>query len=181
MKYEVLRGTDLFLAMTPRLFIEDFGLSPTGYGLCAVGMTGGILIGNTLAVRKVTGAGVDGMIRLVLPLATAGLVVMLALTPWPGIFAIMVPMFFYAIAHGAIFPPAFGGSLEVDPRVVGAAAAFSGFVNFMVVALMTAVLGQWHDATGFPLAVICLSGNAVVWFAHVTVRRLHRGADAEGA
>lgn len=170
-----------FLAMTPRLFIEDFGLSPTGYGLCAVGMTGGILIGNSLAVRKVTGAGVDGMIRLVLPLATAGLLVMLALTPWPGIIAIMVPMFFYAIAHGAIFPPAFAGSLDVDPRVVGAAAAFGGFVNFMVVALLTAVLGQWHDATGFPLTVICLSGNVIVWFAHVMVRRLQRGADAAGA
>lgn len=170
-----------FLAMTPRLFIADLGVSPTVYGVCTIGVAGGILAGNTLATSQVMRRGVDGMIGFVLPLSTAGLLVMLALTPWPGVFTILVPMFVYSIAHGSIFPVAYAGSLEVDPRVVGAAAAFSGFVNFIVVGLLTLTIAQWHDGTGFPLAVICLCGNIIVWMAFVLARRLRRAADNSAA
>ncbi len=170
-----------FLAMSPRLFIADLGVSPTNFGLCTIGMAGGILLGNTLATRQVMRRGVDGMIGFVLPLSTAGLLVMLALSPWPGVFTILIPMFVYATAHGAIFPPAYAGSLEVDPRVVGAAAAFSGFVNFVVVGILTLTLAQWHDGTGFPLAVLCLCGNLIVWSSFLLARRLRRVPDRMAA
>ena len=169
--------------MARKLAAEAIGtafllIAVVGSGIMAERLAGGnvalALLGNTLATRQVMRRGVDGMIGFVLPLSTAGLLAMLALSPWPGVFTILIPMCVYATAHGAIFPPAYAGSLEVDPRVVGAAAAFSGFVNFVVVGILTLTLAQWHDGTGFPLAVLCLCGNLIVWSSFLLARRLTR-------
>jgi DHA1 family bicyclomycin/chloramphenicol resistance-like MFS transporter len=86
--------------------------------------------------------------------------------------AIIVPMFFYGMAHGMIQPPAQSGAIAPFPHSAGAAAALMGCVMMVTAAAIGIWLGASYNGTVYPLTLtICACALASAGIAATLVRR----------
>ena len=131
-----------FLAAAPYLLVELLHEPPSTYGLMILLPMAGYVLGNAGVVRLST---LLGSVRLfILGLALSlGSGVMLALwclddlTPW----ALFVPMAISSVGNGMSQPPGVAAGLSVYPRIAGAASGLLGFIQMMIAALGTLLLG----------------------------------------
>ena len=131
-----------FLASAPYLLAELLHEPPSTYGLMILLPMAGYILGNAGVVRL---SAVLGSVRLfVLGLALSlASGVMLALwclgdlTPW----ALFVPMAISSVGNGMSQPPGVAAGLSVYPRIAGAASGLLGFIQMMIAALGTLLLG----------------------------------------
>lgn len=168
----VSNGFFTIMTLLPVLFIQDLGVPPAAYGFCLLGMTMGLTAGGFVSTRRVVKVGIDGMIRRGLVISSIALVSLLALSPWPSVAAVIVPLFFYMLGHGISFPLSVAAATEVDARVVGAATAVLGAISQLLIGVLTVAAAQWHDGTGLPLATVCLISNILAWSMFLLARRL---------
>jgi len=77
------------------------------------------------------------------------------LTPW----ALFVPMAISSIGNGLSQPPSIAASLSVYPKIAGAASGLIGFLQMIVAALSTFLIGQLPQAT--PLSTVAVVGGSL--------------------
>jgi MFS transporter, DHA1 family, multidrug resistance protein len=77
------------------------------------------------------------------------------LTPW----ALFVPMAIGSIGNGLSQPPGIAAGLSVYPTVAGAASGLMGFLQMMVAALGTFLIGQLPQST--PLSMVAVVGGCL--------------------
>jgi DHA1 family bicyclomycin/chloramphenicol resistance-like MFS transporter len=135
---------------------------------------GGYILGTVICRRTVAHIGMQRcMIRGAwLQLAAALTLGGLALAGLHHWAAIVVPHFFFLIAHGLIQPTAQAGAVAQFPRHAGVASAAMG----LAMMLMAAAVGQWLGAsfngTVYPLTLtIAASGVGTALSTALLVRR----------
>jgi DHA1 family bicyclomycin/chloramphenicol resistance-like MFS transporter len=90
------------------------------------------------------------------------------LTPW----ALFVPMAISSIGNGLSQPPAIAAGLSVHPRIAGAASGLLGFLQMMVAAFGTLLIGQLpHDSALAMVVVVVASLMLALVFGFVAMRR----------
>jgi DHA1 family bicyclomycin/chloramphenicol resistance-like MFS transporter len=111
------------------------------------------------------------IVGLVLSLASG---VMLAvwcffeLTPW----ALFVPMAISSVGNGLSQPPAIAAGLSVHPRIAGAASGLLGFLQMMIAALGTLLIGRLpHDGALAMVIVVVASLALALVFGLLALRR----------
>ena len=120
----------------------------------------GYILGNAGVVRLSVLLGSSRLFVLGLALSLAS-GVMLALwcladlTPW----ALFVPMAISSIGNGMSQPPGVAAGLSVYPRIAGAASGLMGFVQMMIAALGTLLLGLLPR--GSVLAMVAVVGASL--------------------
>jgi MFS transporter, DHA1 family, multidrug resistance protein len=132
-----------FLAAAPYLLSEQLHQPPSTYGLMILLPMGGYILGNATVGRLSVLFGSAGLFIAGLAVSLAS-GVMLALwcltnlTPW----ALFVPMAISSIGNGMSQPPAIAAGLSVYPRIAGAASGLIGFMQMMIAALGTLLIGM---------------------------------------
>lgn len=149
-------GFMLFVSVAPILMIRDLGLSAAQYGVCHLLLGGAVVIGSMLAPRLAMRWGVDGALVRGSVLAVAALALLLALSGVLSVARLMGPILLYALANGVIFPLALTAATGIEPRSLGASAAFVGFAQMLFSAVAVFIVNQF-PATTAPFAAFALA------------------------
>jgi MFS transporter, DHA1 family, multidrug resistance protein len=147
-----------FIAGSPFVYIEYFGIPPQYYGFLfgvnVIGMVSLSYVNSRIVVRQ----GGDRILRLACSIgAAAGLVLLVTGTTGFGAVAgIALPLFFVLALMTVVASNAISGALSVWPNRAGAAAALAGALQFGAGAFTSALLGAIADGTPRPMvAIIC--------------------------
>jgi DHA1 family bicyclomycin/chloramphenicol resistance-like MFS transporter len=90
------------------------------------------------------------------------------LTPW----ALFVPMAISSVGNGLSQPPAIAAGLSVHPRIAGAASGLLGFLQMMIAALGTLLIGRLpHDSALAMVLVVVASLALALVFGLLALRR----------
>jgi DHA1 family bicyclomycin/chloramphenicol resistance-like MFS transporter len=167
-------GLFAFISGSSFVLIRVLGVSTTAYGFSFSTMVAGYLVGTLVCRRFVM---LHGLQRTVyagasLQAAAGSTMALLAAIGAHVPAAIVVPMFFFGIAHGMIQPPAQSGAVAPFPRAAGAAAALMGFTMMAIASLVGFWIGASFNGTVYPLTLtICATSLASAAIAFTLVRR----------
>jgi len=167
-------GLFAFLSGSSFVLIRVLGLAPTEFGFGFAGAVSGYMIG-TLICRRVMGRlGLSSALQVGAFLqASAGLsMVALALAGFRHPAAILVPQFFFVVAHGIVQPVSQAGAVAHFPRTAGSAAALMGFIMQMCAAGIGALIGATWNGTVYPMVLtIGAASTGTLLVAWLLVRR----------
>jgi DHA1 family bicyclomycin/chloramphenicol resistance-like MFS transporter len=175
-------GLFAFISGSSFVLMRVLGVSAVAFGASFAIMVAGYLVGTLICRMLVLRRGLQQTVCAGATLQALAGAAMAALVAG-GVHvpaAIVVPMFFYGIAHGMIQPPAQAGAIAPFPHSAGAAAALMGFVMMVTAALVGFWIGASYNGTMAPLAyTICAASFASALVAFTVVRR-HGDVAAHG-
>jgi DHA1 family bicyclomycin/chloramphenicol resistance-like MFS transporter len=161
-----------FLASAPYLLSEVLYEPPSTYGLMILLPMAAFILGNAGVARLSVAVGTARLMIVGLTLSLASGVMLavwclVELTPW----ALFVPMAISSVGNGLSQPPAIAAGLSV-PRIAGAASGLLGFLQMMVAALGTLLIGRLpqHSARSMVIVVVASLALALV-FGLLALRR----------
>jgi DHA1 family bicyclomycin/chloramphenicol resistance-like MFS transporter len=149
-------GMFAYIAATPFVYIELFGVSPQRYGLLFGLNVVGIMSGSFASARLVGRLGVRRLLGLgtgVIALAGLALLIITGQAT-PGLIPIVVALFFYVGMMGLIGANAVAGALERFPAIAGSVSALLGATQFGFGALAGVAIGLLHDGTAAPMGLV---------------------------
>ena len=149
-----------FLASAPYLLSEVLHQPPSTYGLMILLPMVGYILGNAAVARLTVPFGITRLCVFGLALSLASGVMLAVwclvdLTPW----ALFVPMAISSVGNGISQPPGIAAGLSVFPRIAGAASGLMGFLQMMIAAAGTFLIGQLPQNT--PLSMIAVVGASL--------------------
>ncbi|MEK9971611.1 MAG: Bcr/CflA family multidrug efflux MFS transporter [Ferrovibrio sp.] len=149
-------GLFAYIAASPFVFIDHFGLSPQTYGwvfgINAVGIIGMSQVNRTL-LRHFT---LDEVLVVAVSLmAGSGLLLLAAgVSGIGGMFGLWLPLFFYIASLGMVLPNAAASAKAGEAERAGSAAALMGTLQFMMGALTSGIVSLLHGNAALSMAVI---------------------------
>jgi DHA1 family bicyclomycin/chloramphenicol resistance-like MFS transporter len=163
-----------FIAGSPFVYIEYFGVPPQYYGFLfgvnMIGMITSTYVNSRIVVRR----GADRILRVACWIGAGGGLVLLA-TAMRGFGAaagIAVPLFIVLALLTIVASNAISGALAAVQDRAGAAAALAGALQFGAGALTSAAVGWLADGTPRPMAaIICAAALAALLANLLLVRR----------
>jgi MFS transporter, DHA1 family, multidrug resistance protein len=165
-----------FIAGSPFVYIEYFGVPPQYYGFLfgvnMIGMIATTFVNSRIVVRY----GADRLLRIACAIGAAGSLVLCATgtTGFGGIAGIALPLFVVLSLLTIVASNAISGALAVAQNRAGAAAALAGALQFGAGALTSATLGWVADGTPRPMSVIICAGAVTALVANVLLLRSPR-------
>jgi DHA1 family bicyclomycin/chloramphenicol resistance-like MFS transporter len=165
----------VYIAGAPFVLINMLGVPPDRFGWFVVIPTVFNLLGAAVASQLTLRLGGDRMVYLGTGFVTAGGAILLfsAYVFEPSVAAIVGPMCFASFGLSLLFPSSAQGAVSLFPDRAGAASSLNGFLQMLIVAAATIVVGLMGTGTQFPMvygvaasAVLCaLSLVLIVPFA----------------
>jgi DHA1 family bicyclomycin/chloramphenicol resistance-like MFS transporter len=159
-----------FLAGSSFLYIEHFGLTPTGFSFAfsinAIGFIGASQFAAHLGARF----GMDRMVLIAVSMYAAFLGVLLALT-LAGIdnLAILMALLFLGFASmGVVIPATMVLALDDQGPIAGIASALGGTLQMVTGGLMIVVMSLFFNGTTLPMVLmmaLCAFGACLLSFA----------------
>ncbi|MCO5131317.1 MAG: multidrug effflux MFS transporter [Xanthobacteraceae bacterium] len=148
----ILGGLYAMFAATPRILIEDMGLSPMGLGVFFAGTVLIVFAAGMIATRLSAAFGLERPIQAGLLLALAGSIAILLVAVshggfWPFVGGTAV----FLLGMGIVNPLGAAQALSPFGANAGAASALLGFWQMLV-----AAIGVWMSATIIADATIAL-------------------------
>lgn len=149
-----------FLASAPYLLSELLHEPPSTYGLMILLPMVGYIVGNAAVARLSGPFGITRLYVFGLALSVASGVMLAVwcladLTPW----ALFVPMAISSVGNGLSQPPGIAAGLSAFPRIAGAASGLMGFLQMMIAAIGTFLIGQLPQDT--PLSMVTVVGASL--------------------
>lgn len=167
-------GLFAFLAGSSFVLIRVLGLTPTAYGFGFAATVSGYMLGTVICRRLMTRLSLPQALQTGAALqAAAGVAMMLlAVAQVFHPLAILLPQFFYLVAHGIVQPVAQAGAVARFPRIAGTAAAWMGCIIQTVAAGVGVLIGVTWNQTVYPMVtMICVAGLGSAAVALLLVRR----------
>jgi MFS transporter, DHA1 family, multidrug resistance protein len=168
-----------FLASAPYLLSEVMHEPPSTYGLMILMPMAAFILGNAGVTRLSVALGSTRLLIAGLTLSLASGVMLavwslVGLTPW----ALFVPMAISSVGNGLSQPPGIAAGLSVYPRIAGTASGLLGFLQMIVAAFGTLLIGQLpHDTPLSMVAIVCASlALALIFGLLASARRASRQA-----
>jgi len=160
-----------FLAGSPFVYIEYFGVPPQYYGFLFAINVVGMLVSSYINSRIVIRRGSDRILRIACSLGAAGSLVLLATgtSGFGSIAGIVIPVFAVLSLVTIVASNAISGALSVFQHRAGAAAALAGALQFGGGAAISAVLGALADGTPRPMSAIICAGAMTALFANLVL------------
>ncbi len=151
-----MAGMFAYIAGSPFLFIELYGVSPQHYGWLfgcnAAGFIGMAQVNARLINRRGPAFWMRRVVLFYL-LCSLSLVLLALARPahlWP-----FLPLLFAAIASlGCVIPNATACAMAGQGAHAGSASALLGSLQFSVAALAAGLVAAWNDGSALPLAVV---------------------------
>jgi DHA1 family bicyclomycin/chloramphenicol resistance-like MFS transporter len=172
----VFSGLLAYIAGSPFVFIELFGVAPERYGLFfgtnAIGIITASQINRWLANRVDAGR----IVSIVTAVAMAAGVVLLvdAYTGAGGFAGILVPLFVFIACHGFVMPNTTALAMAPHGRIAGSASALLGTAQFVLGAAAGTLVGVLGDGTAVPFAGVIAACGAGAFVVYRTLPRVVR-------
>ncbi|MBV8937440.1 MAG: multidrug effflux MFS transporter [Alphaproteobacteria bacterium] len=163
-----------FLASAPYLLSEVLHEPPSTYGLMILMPMAAYIIGNAAVARLSVAIGSGRLLILGLALSLASGAMLAAwcfieLSPW----ALFLPMAISSIGNGLSQPPALAAGLSVYPRIAGTASGLLGFLQMMIAALGTWLIGRLPQQSAVSMVIVVVASLALALvFGFKAVRSL---------
>jgi MFS transporter, DHA1 family, multidrug resistance protein len=160
-----------FIAGSPFVYIEYFGVPPQYYGfLFGVNMIGMIAM-SYINSRIVVRYGADRLLRLACAAGAAFSLVLLVtgIGNFGAIPGIALPLFLVLSLLTMVASNAISGALTVAQDRAGAGAALAGALQFGAGAAVSAAIGRLADGTPRPMVVIICAGALLAFAANLTL------------
>jgi DHA1 family bicyclomycin/chloramphenicol resistance-like MFS transporter len=151
-----------FLASAPYLLSEVLQEPPSTYGLMILMPMAAYIAGNAGVARLTMAIGSGRLMILGLGLSLASGAMLAAwclveLSPW----AMFVPMAISSVGNGLSQPPAIAAGLSVYPRIAGSASGLLGFLQMMIAALGTWVIGRLPQQSIVSMVIVVVASLAL--------------------
>jgi DHA1 family bicyclomycin/chloramphenicol resistance-like MFS transporter len=159
-------GMFAYLAGSPQVFVQQFGLPPSFYGalfgICAAGFIAATQLNPWLVLRF----GAERVSWLSTKVFLAATCAMLAFAlsggpgsaSWGGWLPLAVCAFFSMSSQGFTTPNAVVGALHRHAAHAGSASALMGTMQFGLGAIAAALVGALSDGTARPMGALMLLG-----------------------
>lgn len=169
-------GMFAFITASPFVYMEYFGVSPTGYAWLFGLNVAGIIVMTLINARWVSrvgplrmlavGAGLAGVAALWL--LTAGL------TDWGGLAVIVVGVVVYVSVTGLLGANCVASLLALYPRQAGAAAGLAVACQFALGAAFSAVVSALADGTPEPMCLTLAAAGFGCLLCYAAIARRAR-------
>lgn len=143
-----------YIAASPSLLIETYGIAPENYGyifgLNAIGFVAAAQVNRHFLIRH----SIERLLMLGLTGALVASLIMLiaAITYTSGSLAILVPLFVVITSLGFILPNGVAGAMAVDRQRSGTTGALVGCLQFIVGSIGAVCVGIFYDGSALPMA-----------------------------
>ncbi len=161
-----------FLAGAPFIMIEIMGRPPSEYGLYFLLNGVSYMTGNFLSGRLSTRVGSERMVFAGSVIALMGVALLTGLALSGEMTPIMLfgPVMLVGLANGLSLPNATAAAISIRPELAGTASGLVGFLQMMVGALASFVVGQLLTDSALPMVTV-MSGAAIVAFLGYFIAR----------
>lgn len=166
-------GMFAYISGSAFVFIDVFGVAPDRFGLFFGANAAGLIAASQLNRWLLRRHRPERIVRGALTVFSSFgvLLVLTSMTGWGGLWGFAVPLFFCIGSLGFSFPNATAVAMAPFGSQAGLASALMGTVQFSVAAVAGAAVGQLHDGTPVPMAlVIAACGLTAVTLLRVLVR-----------
>jgi DHA1 family bicyclomycin/chloramphenicol resistance-like MFS transporter len=172
----IFSGLLAYIAGSPFVFIELFGVPPERYGLYFGANAVGIITASQINRWVVSRVDADRVVRVVLPAATAagGLMLVDAYTGLGGFAGILVPLFCFIACHGFVMPNTTALAMAPHGAIAGSASALLGTLQFVLGATAGALVSALGTRTAVPLAAVIAGCGLAALTAHRTLTAARR-------
>ena len=163
-----------YIAGSPFVLQEIYGLSPLGFGLVFGLNALGIVTASVLGSRVVARAGPRALLVLGLVQACGGAaLLLLAILLDLGVVVVCVALFTVVSSVGLVAPNATALALAEHPETAGSASALLGLMQFVVGAAAAPLVGVAgaDDARPMAITIAVLAAGALAQFVLLTGRR----------
>jgi DHA1 family bicyclomycin/chloramphenicol resistance-like MFS transporter len=163
-----------YIAGSPFVLQEIYGLSPLGFGLVFGLNALGIVTASVLGSRVVGRAGPRSLLVLGLVQACAGAgLLLVAILLDLGVVVVCVALFTVVSSVGLVAPNATALALAEHPETAGSASALLGLMQFVVGAAAAPLVGVAgaDDARPMAITIAVLAAGALAQFVLLTGRR----------
>ncbi len=152
----------------PYVVIRLMAFSPEEFGLFMGAMGVSYAAGNFIAGRIAVRFGVDPMVSWgsLAGVVCAGILTLVLMSGTLTPLTLFVAMFPLWLSQGLVVPTGMAGSVSVNPRLAGAAAGFTGFMQMALGAGATYLVGALLADTAAPVVLTILAGCTIAWLAH---------------
>ena len=174
----IISGMFAYIAGSPLVFIELFGVAPDRYGLFFGTNAFGLIAASQINGRLAHRVDPHRIVSVVLPVAAlAGLTLLTAaVTGLGGFPGILVPLFVFVSSLGFVLPNTTVLAMAPHGTVAGSASALLGTVQFFLGAVAAALVSLLANGTAIPLgAVIATCGvTALLIYSRVDAQSKER-------
>ncbi|QDX80605.1 Bcr/CflA family drug resistance efflux transporter [Denitratisoma sp. DHT3] len=163
-----ISGMFAYIAGSPFVLIDLYGVSPQHYGLFFGANAFGLIAFSQLNARLLKRLPAATLLRRALWVPPAVGLALVALAVGGGIslpwFA--AGFFCFVSSLGWITPNATALALEDHGRMAGTAAALASAMRFLFATIAGALVGLLHDGSGRPLAIVMALCGVGAWASH---------------
>ena len=172
-----------YFAGAPVGLIQYLGLSPVQFGIAMAVPMVSYMTAQIAVARIAHRVGIDGLIRIGSALAAVAGIGMLAfvLSGNITVYTLMGPVVLVLVSLSFIVPGTTAGAMSPFAHMAGAASSLLGFLQFLIAAAATTVVGIMNDGTPLPMAVTICTCTVAALFFYVVLVRLLRAAGRKSA
>jgi DHA1 family bicyclomycin/chloramphenicol resistance-like MFS transporter len=166
-----------FLASSPFVYVEHFGLTPTQYSLAFSVNAVGFIGASQFAARLGARFGMARVVATAVALYALFAVILLAATAAgiDGLAVLMVLLFLAFACLGLVIPSTMVLALEEHGPIAGMASALGGTLQMVAGGLTIAIVSVFFDGTALPMvATIALCALGALALSRATLRRRER-------
>jgi DHA1 family bicyclomycin/chloramphenicol resistance-like MFS transporter len=161
-----MAGLFAYLGGSPAVFIEQYHVSPSHYGMIFGLNAAGYIGGSQINARLLAGLGAARVLRLAArgPLLAAMVLTLDAWTGFGGLAGLMAPLFCCLASLGILLPNTTVGALSRHAGQAASASALMGTWQFVFGAITGTLVGLLADGTARPMAalmLLCAGGAAI--------------------
>lgn len=163
----------VFLTTSPFIFMQQLGVTPTGYGVLMAVQAVVYISGTVLCRRLLPRLGARHTIRVAGCGTLAAGLCMAAVTglgpghAWYGATVVFLPQMLFMLAHGVHQAVGQSGAVSPFPQMAGAASALNGFMmmstSFAVGWWLGTALDDTPHALGLGYLIGCSIITAIAW------------------
>ena len=149
-------GMFAFIAGSPFVYIELFGVLPENYGFFFGMNIVAMMLINMLNIRLVGRFKLFSILRAGswASATFAAITLINSITGFGGLMGIAIPIALYIGCLGLTGPNSNALSMEYFPKAAGATTALGGAMRFGMSGLASALVGLLHDGTSFPMVIV---------------------------
>lgn len=160
-------GMFAYITGSPFVFITHYGLTPGQYswvfGLNAFGLIAFSQVNGRL-LRK---SNPETILKKVYPLAAlAGLLLFFIGFYNAPLWGMCIGLFLFILNMGMIAPNAAASALAQQMKLAGSASALMGTIQFIVAAIMSSLVGHFHNGTIRPMSFIIFGCGVTALIIH---------------
>lgn len=166
-------GVIAYFQLSPILFMEFLGLTPTQYGLSSIFIAGNYLLGGYIVNRYVTSVGTQVLLTIgTILLMLGGLTMLIAHAfHYHNLFAILMTSSIYILGARIIIPNAIADSMKELRHLGGSSSALIGCIQMLGSSLVSMIIASLGSPPQLMLAIAFIILGAMTLMSALLIKK----------